>query len=96
MRHRIFLDYPVSACLAGAAARIGRPREDMPWVETAFDPEFRDWICAFPQEQKPQMETLLARYAAGRHIVRFGTRQQADAYLLYLTQKESTKMEFKD
>ena len=58
-----FLDYPVSVCLAGAAARIGRPREDMPWVETAFDPEFRDWICAFPQEQKPQMETLLARYA---------------------------------
>lgn len=35
------LDYPLELCLEGAAARIGATREDMPWVETEFDPEFR-------------------------------------------------------
>lgn len=27
-----FLDYPLEVCLSGARARIGLPREDMPWV----------------------------------------------------------------
>lgn len=28
-----FLDFPLEACLNGAASRIGTAREDMPWVE---------------------------------------------------------------
>ena len=34
----VFLfDLPVEDCLAGAMARVGRRREDMPWVEEALD-----------------------------------------------------------
>ena len=51
----IFLDLPVEACLAGAAARIGQPREDLPWQEDALDPEFADYIRRFPIEQRPEV-----------------------------------------
>ena len=42
------LDVPLDECLAGAAGRIGKPREDMPWIERTFDDEFRRWIEEFP------------------------------------------------
>ena len=41
------LDYPTGVCLEGARARIGTKREDLPWVEEEFDPEFRQWIEDF-------------------------------------------------
>ena len=50
-----FLDYPLPLCLAGAQERIGTKREDMPWVETEFDPEFKQWIEEFPKTQLPDI-----------------------------------------
>ncbi len=78
------LDYPVEVCLAGAAARIGRPREDLPWVETELDADFRHWIEDFPHSQLPQIYALLKPYAAQRSIVVFHTRAQAEQYLAQL------------
>lgn len=74
------LDYPTSVCLAGAAARIGSERPDLPWVETTFDESFRQWIEAFPQEQLPRIYALLARYRAGRSVTVFRSREEAAAY----------------
>ena len=45
-----FFDLPVRQCLEGAAARIGTTREDLPWVESAFDEEFRQYILDFPKD----------------------------------------------
>lgn len=39
-----FLDYPLEVCLAGAKERVGRKREDIPWVEEKLDEDFRQWI----------------------------------------------------
>ena len=50
-----FLDFPLELCLKGAAARIGKEREDMPWVEREFDPEFRQYILDFQKNQLPQI-----------------------------------------
>ena len=75
------LDYPVEVCLAGAAARIGRIREDLPWVEREFDPEFRRWIEDFPREQLPGIYALLERYREGREIVVFPSREAGAAWL---------------
>ena len=36
-----FLDYPLEVCLSGAEERVGKKREDIPWVEEEFDPEFK-------------------------------------------------------
>lgn len=75
------LDYPLELCLAGAAARIGKKREDMPWVEKEFDAQFRQWILDFPKEQLPQIYGLLEQYQNGRDIFIFHSRKQAEAYL---------------
>ena len=81
------LDYPLELCLAGAAARIGKKREDMPWVEQEFDAEFRQWIIDFPKDQLPQIYELLEQYKNDREIFIFHSRQQAEEYLKTLCQK---------
>lgn len=75
-----FLDLPVEVCLAGAASRIGQKREDMPWTETSFDEEFRQWILDFPHDQLPEIRRLLAKHAAGRNIVVFRTHEEIERY----------------
>lgn len=78
----VFLfDLPVEDCLAGAMARVGRRREDMPWVEEALDDEFRQWILDFPRDQLPAIYKHLSRYGEGREITVFRSRREAEAYL---------------
>ena len=73
------LDLPTAVCLAGAAARVGQPREDMPWTEDVFDPEFRDYIAAFADEQSPKIYELLKRYK-NKRIVTFCSREDIEQY----------------
>ncbi len=75
-----FFDLPVEDCLAGAAARIGTAREDLPWTETEFDPDFRQYILDFPRDQLPEIRRLLEACPPGKTI-RFTSRQQADDWL---------------
>lgn len=75
------LDYPLSLCLEGASARIGQKREDMPWIETEFDDEFRQWIMDFPTEQLPYIYQMIEKYKTGRDIHIFHSREEADGYL---------------
>ena len=63
------LDFPLNICLAGAEARIGQAREDLPWLETEFDPEFRQWIVDFPKNELPQIYELLEYHGGGKNIV---------------------------
>ena len=73
------LDLPVETCLEGAAARIGKPREDMPWIEQAFDPEFREWIRTFGLQQLPHIYDLLQRYN-DKQVVIFRSHQDVEQY----------------
>lgn len=75
------LDHSLEICLAGAESRIGKRREDLPWIETEFDEEFRQWIIDFPKEQLPQIYELIKKYQDGRDIVIFTSREEADEYL---------------
>ena len=75
------LDYPLDVCLAGAKARIGTKREDIPWVETEFDEEFRQWILDFPKDQLPIIYQLLEKYSKSRNIHIFRSREEAENYL---------------
>ena len=45
------LDSPVEECLVGAKSRIGKQRVDMPWIETEFYEEFKQWIMDFPKNE---------------------------------------------
>ena len=76
-----FMDYPLEICLEGAASRIGKKREDMPWIETEFDEEFKQWITDFSKDQLPQIYELLEKYQDGRNIIIFKSREEADDYI---------------
>ena len=78
----VFLfDLPVEECLEGAASRIGRSREDMPWVETELDEEFRQYIVDFPKDQLPVIYGLIDRYRNTRGVTVFRSREEAEDWL---------------
>lgn len=74
------LDFPLEVCLAGAAERVGKKREDMPWVEDELDEEFRQWIVDFPFAKLPEIYQMLERYN-NKNIVIFKSRQEMEKYL---------------
>ena len=74
------MDFPLDVCLAGAAARVGTKRDDLPWVEDELDEEFRQWIVDFPNEKLPQIYQMLDKYR-DKNIVIFKSRQEAEDYL---------------
>lgn len=82
------LDVPLEACLSGAKSRIGKKREDLPWVELEFDQTFRQWILDFPKTQLPQIYQLLENYRESKHIIIFKSREEADNYLRQIRQKK--------
>ena len=77
----IFLDFPVEVCLEGAFGRIGKKRVDMPWTETEMDPEFHQWILNFAETQLPSLNKLLETYSQTVKIIRFKSRNEADAFI---------------
>lgn len=78
----VFLfDLPTETCIEGALSRIGKRREDMPWFENELDPEFRQWIESFRENQLPEIYKLLEKYKNGRQIVIFRTREQSDKFI---------------
>lgn len=76
----IFLDYPLEVCLSGIEERRGKPRPDMPWVETEPDLEFIEFIKKFNKESRPRILDLLEQYK-NKDIVVFSSRTEADDFL---------------
>ncbi len=56
-----FLDLPTEVCLAGVKERMGKPRPDMPWVETEQDSEFIEYIKDFAVTHRPKILSLLEK-----------------------------------
>jgi len=75
------LDYPVEQCLEGVQERVGRKREEMPWVEETLDEDFRQFILEFRQTKLPKIYALLEQYKDGRDIVIFHSRAEAEEWL---------------
>ena len=50
-----FLDVPAEVCQNGVRERLGKPRPDMPWVETEEDVELTALIRNFAQDTRPAM-----------------------------------------
>lgn len=74
------LDFPTEICLAGAAERIGKKREDMPWTETELDEEFRQWILDFPRDGLPKIYELISKYKDKKAIYIFRSREDIKDY----------------
>ena len=76
----IFLDYPLDVCLDGIRERRGKPRSDMPWIETEEDAEFTEFIKNYNEQQKPKVLDLLEKYSE-RNIIILESREEADVFL---------------
>lgn len=74
------LDFPTEICLSGVESRIGKKREEMPWVEEEFDPEFKKWIIDFKTEKLPYIYDLFEKYNY-KNIVIFNTREELNDYI---------------
>lgn len=78
------LDYPLEICLAGAESRVGKKRDDLPWLEEKLDEEFKQVILNFSKEKLPYIYELIEKYKDNKNIVIFKSRDAADKYLLKL------------
>lgn len=76
----IFLDLPVDVCIEGIRERLGKPRSDMPWIETEEDAEFIEFVRSFESQVRPTIIKLLEKYS-DKMIVIFKTRQQMNDWL---------------
>ena len=81
------LDFPVSVCLSGVESRLGKPREDMPWIEQELDEEFKEWITDFPKKELPHVYELLDNYK-DKTVIIFKSHHEIDRYLekLYIAE----------
>lgn len=79
------LDYPMDVCLLGAKSRIGKKREDLPFIEKNLDKEFRQKIVNFPKDKLPQIYSLLEKYQKNKNIIILKSRKEADNYLKMMT-----------
>ena len=75
------MDFPLETCISGAESRIGKKREDLPWTELEFDPEFKQWIQDFPKNRMPQLYEIIETYKDNKEIMVFHSRKEADDYL---------------
>ena len=74
-------DLPLEVCLAGAQARVGTKRIDMPWEETELSQEFLNYILSFSQQQLPRLLQLAQQYSSQKQVVFFRSRQECGDFL---------------
>ncbi|MBR2413093.1 MAG: adenylate kinase [Clostridia bacterium] len=75
-----FLDYSVEVCIDGIKQRQGKPRSDMPWIETEDDAEFLEFIRNYNSQSRPKVLELLNNYPQ-KDVFIFKNRKEADEYL---------------
>ena len=74
------LDFPKEVCLQGVMERVGKVREDMPWVEERFDEEFRAFIEGFAEKELPRIYSFLDNYK-DKNIIIFKDRNALNEYI---------------
>ena len=65
----IFLDLDEETCMRGITERIGRKRDDLPWIETGSDPELEEMVRQYRSVNRPQMYALFDKYPEKQVIV---------------------------
>ena len=80
------LDFPTEICLEGSKSRVGKKRDDMPWVEEKLDENFKQCIIDFSNEKLPKIYELLDKYKVNLKIIIFKSRNEADDYIKTIQQ----------
>ena len=80
----ILFDLPTEVSIEGALSRVGKKRDDIPWIENELDPTFKEQIEEFGSEKLPMIYSLIEKYKDGREIIIFKSRDEAGELLLSL------------
>ena len=83
----IFLDMSEETCMRGIRERVGKVREDIPWIAERLDPELEREVRTYRLENRPRILELMEKYPVRRLI--FRTREQAEAWISALPPLES-------
>ena len=75
-----FLDYPEAVCMAGIRARVGQKRPDIPWTESALDPELVALVQNYRRDDRPVLLSLRQKYPDKQALI-FPSREEADRWL---------------
>lgn len=75
------LDFPTEVCIEGAKSRVGKKREDMPWIDESFDETFKETILNFEKEKLPKIYEMLDKYKENRKIIVFKSREETDRFI---------------
>lgn len=86
----ILFDLPREVCLAGAVARIGQRRADMPWTDTELDPRLAEEIDGFAAKELVQIYALLEKYGGEKRVIIFKSREAAEVLLQELLNGKTT------
>ena len=79
---QVFLfDLPTEECLKGALARVGKPHDDLPWVEEELDGGFREFILGFREEQLPAILEMTQRLRGKKDVVVFRSHGECASWL---------------
>lgn len=74
------LDFPKKICLEGAKNRVGKVREDMPWVEETLDEDFKMFIETFRLKVLTKIYCLLDAFK-DKNIIIFKSREDVNSYI---------------
>ena len=75
------LNIPTDICIEGAKSRVGKKREDLPWIEETLDKDFEKVIIDFSKEKLPKIYELLNKYKDTININIFNSREEADNFI---------------
>lgn len=78
----VFLfDLPIEACIQGAIDRLGKKRDDLPWIDHVLTPSFQQSIVDFPIQCLPKIYEWIEKYGNGKQVMIFNARETADRFL---------------
>lgn len=81
------LDFPTQVCLDGAKSRIGKKRDDLPWIEEKMDENFEKCIVNFTTDKLPKIYELLDKYKENHSVFIFKSRYEADKCIYDIEKK---------
>lgn len=82
-----FLDFSLEDCLKGVESRLGKVREDIPFVDEEFDSEFKEWIINWFKDKRPWVIHLEEKFKEKNFIV-LKNRNEVNEYLNKIKNKE--------
>ena len=75
-----FLDYGEEICMKGIVERVGKEREDIPWIENKVDLELVKLVKEYETNNKPVLKDLFEKYS-DKEIITLRSREEADRFI---------------